>query len=142
MKLTVDEMMVTDVISVTPDMKLSDVANLMIRHLISGMPILDNLGRVVSIIGEGDTLRLAAEFGLDCRISHCLDRLPRKEQLITLSKSHQFTDAYALFLKHKFHRIPVVDSSGAIKGIVTRSVIMRLFVEAQIGKKIPARRPA
>jgi len=129
--LTIEDIMVKEVIRVTPDKKISDVAKLMIKHLISGMPITDNMDRVISIIGEGDTLRLAAELGLETHLSHCLDRLPSTANLITLTKQDKFTDAYAIFLKHKIHRIPIVDSNGFLKGLVTRSTILQLFVEAQ-----------
>lgn len=134
--------MVTQVIRVRPDQTLSDVSQLMIKHLISGMPVCDKLDRVITMIGEGDTLRLAAEFGLDATVAHCLPRLVTADKLITLTKQAKFTDAYAIFLKHKIHRIPVIDSNGMLQGLITRSMIVKLFVESKIGRKIPQRKGA
>lgn len=137
--LLVEEIMVTLVYRVTTEMKLSDVAELFIKHQISGAPIVDQMDHVISMIGEGDTLRLAATEGLEATISHCLPKLPQQSQIITLQKHSTFTDAYRLFLKHKFHRMPVVDGAGRIHGLVSRSTILTVFVEAHYGKKLPKR---
>ncbi|MGZ3721313.1 MAG: CBS domain-containing protein [Bdellovibrionales bacterium] len=133
----VTDIMVTAVFRVTPEMKLWEVAELMMRHLISGAPVVDSMDRVISVIGEGDTLRLSAAHGVEATVASCLDKLPAPEEVVTLQKFDSFTDAYRIFLKHKFHRLPVVDGGGALKGLVTRSTILQLIVEAHHGKKIP-----
>lgn len=138
----VTDFMVKDVFKVTPEMKLWEVAEMMMKHLISGAPVVDKLGRVISVIGEGDTLRLAAALGVESTVASLLDKLPAAEDVVTLQKFASFTDAYRIFLKHKFHRIPIVDGSGALKGLVTRSTILRMIVEAHHGKKIPDRHSA
>lgn len=131
-----EDIMVTKIYRVIPELTLFEVSELFIRHQISGAPVVDSLDNVISMIGEGDTLRLAAIHGLEAHISHCLPELPTQAALVTLAKHDTFTDAYRLFLKHKFHRLPIVDSNGRLQGLVTRSTILTLFVEAHYGKKI------
>lgn len=138
----VTDFMVKAVFKVTPEMKLWEVAELMMKHLISGAPVVDNLDRVISVIGEGDTLRLAATHGVETTVASLLDKLPAAKDVVTLQKFDSFTDAYRLFLRHKIHRIPIVDGGGTLKGLVTRSTILRMIVEAHHGKKIPDRQPA
>lgn len=128
--------MVTVIHRVTPQMKLREVAEMMIQHQISGAPVVDSMDQVISIIGEGDTLRLAAVDGLETPISRCLDRLPSIGALVTLKKDSEFLEAYRIFLRHKFHRIPVVSGNGRLQGLVTRSTILTMFVESHYGKKI------
>ena len=132
----VTDFMVKDVFKVTPSMTLLQVAELMMKHLISGAPVVDSMDRVISVIGEGDTLRLIAAHGAQATVSHCLPKLLPTKDLVTLQKFATFTDAYRLFMKHKFHRIPIVDGGGNLKGIVTRSMILQMIVEGQHGKKI------
>jgi CBS domain-containing protein len=138
----VTDFMVKVVFKVTPEMKLWEVAELMMKHLISGAPVVDNMDRVISVIGEGDTLRLSASHGVETMVAAILDKLPAPEDVVTLQKFDSFTDAYRIFLKHKFHRIPIVDGGGNLKGLVTRSTILRMIVEAHHGKKIPDRHSA
>jgi CBS-domain-containing membrane protein len=88
------------------------------------------------MIGEGDTLRLAAKYGLETQVSHCLAELPSTREVVALKKHDTFTDAYRLFLKHKFHRLPIIDGNGRLQGLVSRSTILTLFVEAHYGKHI------
>lgn len=132
--------MVTKVYRVTPEMKLWNVIELMIRHQISGAPVVDTLDQVITVIGEGAVLRLAASEGLDATVSHCLPKLTPTKKIITLERHHTFADAYKIFLKNYIHRIPVVDDNGRLKGIVSRGTILRLFLEAHYGKKLT--RPA
>jgi CBS domain-containing protein len=53
----VREFMTRDVITATPDMKISDVAQLMLDHKISGLPVVEE-GNVTGIITESDIFRL------------------------------------------------------------------------------------
>lgn len=132
----VSEFMVTKVITIKPEMTLGDVAELLIRHQISGAPVVDQVNRVMSIMGEGVTLRLAASEGLSATIAHCLPKLPNFNQIITLRKDSTFTEAYRLFLKHTIHRIPIVDGNAKLEGLISRSSILQMFVEAQHGRAI------
>lgn len=139
-KTTVAEIMTAAVHRVRPEMKISEVVELLTRYMISGAPLVDHLDTVLSVISEGDVLRLAAAHGLDATIASCMDQLPKAHRLITAEKHHTFTDVYKLFVKHSLHRIIVVDGNGRLHGLVTRADILRLFVEARYGKKI--QRPA
>lgn len=133
----VREFMVEKVISIRPEMTLGEVAELLIQHRISGCPVVDQANRVMSVVGEGAVLRLAATEGLGASIAHCLNgKLPNFNQIITLHKDSTFTEAYRLFIKHTIHRIPIVDSNSKLEGLITRSTILQMFVEAQHGKAI------
>ena len=139
-KLLVQDVMTTVVHRVKPEMKVHQVIEMLTRYSISGAPIVDQTDNLVSVLSEGDLLRLAASEGLDASIAHCLGHLPPTTKLITLQKHESFADAYKLFLKHSLHRIIVVDANGRLNGIVTRADILRLFVEARHGKKLPPRK--
>lgn len=134
--MTVQDVMTSPVHRVKPDMKVYEAVELLTRYKISGAPIVDQNDNVISIISEGDLLRLAATEGLETTIAHCLPKLPSIQQLITLKKDQLFADAYKLFLKHSLHRIAVVDGNGRLNGIVSRADVLRIFVEAHHGRKL------
>lgn len=136
----IGDIMVTKVFRVTPDMKLWEVAELFIKRQISGAPVVDQSDNVISMIGEGDTLRMAALHGLEVTVAHCLPEILQQKDIISLQIKSTFQDAYRIFLKNRIHRIPILDSGGKLHGLITRSTVLTLFVESHYGKKIP--RPA
>lgn len=139
--LLVQDIMTAVVHKVTPEMKVYQVIEMLTRYLISGAPVVDQNDKVISALSEGDLMRLAASEGLEATIAHCLSHLPPTKKLITLEKQQSFAEAYKLFLKHSLHRIIVMDGGGRLNGIVTRADVLRLFVEARHGKKLPDRKP-
>jgi CBS domain-containing protein len=131
------EVMAEKPYTIAPPMSLGEVAELFVKYRISGAPVVDSADRVISVMGEGLLLRLAAKYGLQALVLNCIGDLPPTKDLITLGRDNTFTEAYRIFLKHNIHRIPIVDSNGLLLGLVSRSSILKLFVEAHYGKKIP-----
>ena len=138
-KILVETFMVTPVYTVLPKMKLWEVTELFIARKISGAPVIDNLDRVISMVSEGTILSLAAKHGLEATIAQCLNELPTADKLVMLQRDNTFEDAYRTFLKHKIHRIPVVDGGNLLRGLISRSTILKMFIEAHYGKKLPNR---
>jgi CBS domain-containing protein len=125
--LKVEDVMTSTVHSVSPEMTVRDAIVLLTGHGVSGAPLIDALGKVISVVSEGDLLKLAATEGLEKALTFCLAKLPKTEKLITLRKSNTFSDAYRLFLTHPVHRIIITDGNGKLQGIVSRSNILRIL---------------
>ena len=51
------QIMTRSVITVTPDTTVLEAANLMLRHHVSGLPVVDRAGLLVGIVSEGDFIR-------------------------------------------------------------------------------------
>jgi CBS domain-containing protein len=77
------DVMTANVISVTPDMTIREVAKIFVENKISGAPVLDASGSVAGMISEGDLLR-RSELGTDER--------SRKSWLDLWSASHEARD--------------------------------------------------
>ena len=60
-KLTVDEIMTPDPITVYTSDTLAEVANIMLEHKVSGLPVVEPNGQVVGIITESDIFRLVVQ---------------------------------------------------------------------------------
>ncbi len=48
------DVMITHVITVSPNASIQDVAELLLENRISALPVLDNDGGLVGIVSEGD----------------------------------------------------------------------------------------
>ena len=54
--MTIEEVMTRDVITVGPTTPIHRAAQLMVEHGVSGLPVVDDDGRLVGIISEGDLI--------------------------------------------------------------------------------------
>ncbi len=125
--LLIEQIMVTDVKCVTPEMTVREVIDLLMEHSFSGAPVVDQMEKVISVCCEGDLLRLAASVGLDREISSILGKLPKREKLLTLKRSNSFSEAYQMFLNNHVRRIIVTDGNGNLQGLVSRSDILSIL---------------
>ena len=131
----IEKIMIANVHCVTLDMSVRDAITVLLKNKISGAPVIDVSRVVVSVVSEGDLLKLAASAGLDKKIGICLQKLIKNDKVVTLKRSDSFADAYKIFLTHPVHRIIVTDGSGKLQGIVSRSNVLRLLVDLSEGNK-------
>src|SRR5688572_16476139 len=54
---TVEEVMARDIIAVRPDTSLQTATELMLEHAISGMPVVDEEGRLAGMLSKTDLVR-------------------------------------------------------------------------------------
>jgi CBS domain-containing protein len=54
--MKIEEVMTRDVITVGPTTSIHKAAQLMVEHGVSGLPVVDDAGRLVGIISEGDLI--------------------------------------------------------------------------------------
>ena len=131
-RLLVEDFMTPVVFSVLPGMTVREAIHLLVSNKISGAPIVDSTLKVISVLSEGDAMKLAATGKLDLKISTFLDQLVPTDKLINVTKTHTFVHVYRLFLRNPVHRIFVTDGVGKIQGIVSRSNILGTFVHQNV----------
>lgn len=51
------DIMTRDLLTVTPKTNIRDIAQLLIDHKISGLPVVDEKGKVLGMVSEGDLMR-------------------------------------------------------------------------------------
>ena len=129
--MTVETLMTAKVHCLSPDMTIHEAIGIIINQRISGAPVVDKNRRVLTVVSEGDLLKLASKVGLDATVVSCFDRLVKSEQLFTLKKTDTFAHAYMKALAHPVHRFIVVDDRGHLEGIVSRSNILRVVYESK-----------
>jgi len=58
------DVMTANVVTVSPETDIMDIAKLMLEHHISGVPVVDAQNRLLGIVGEGDLIHRPEVFGL------------------------------------------------------------------------------
>ncbi|MFF4534722.1 CBS domain-containing protein [Streptomyces aureus] len=153
MTLIVGQVMTSEVVGAHRRMSFKDVARLLARYRISGLPVVDDDDKVVGVISETDLLRRqAAGSGRGPRARRLLPSLRRggaglraesgwagpgrpttAEQLmsspaVTVHPELRVADAARVMERHGVERLPVVDEEDRLIGIATRSDLLRVFL--------------
>jgi len=108
-----------DPITIGPQMKVGEVIELTRTHKISGLPVIDEKGRVVGIVTHRD---LRFETRLDLPVSRIMT--PR-ERLVTVPEGVTLEDAKALMHEHRLERVVVINERDELRGLVTVKDITR-----------------
>ena len=141
--MRVQEVMSRDVVTVTPETPLKEVARKLIELRISGMPVVGPGGSVVGVVSEADVLakeRIEYEDGgAIARLIHRPDPAQKAKlaarvageamtsPAITVEPYWTVPTVAQMMLEHGINRLPVV-RRGRLVGIVTRADLVRAFV--------------
>lgn len=120
---------ITDPIFLTENHTLQDAENLMAQYRISGVPI-TNDGKLIGIITNRDMI---FETDYEKKISEVMT----KDNLITAPENTTVEQAKEILKKHKIEKLPLVDSEGYLKGLITMKDIekVRMYPNAAKDEK-------
>jgi IMP dehydrogenase len=104
--------MIVDPVTCRPEQTISDALAVMARYKISGVPVVDEKGKLVGILTNRD---LRFETRVDRPISSRMTR----ENLITTPVGTTLEQAKALLHEHRIEKLLVVDRAGNLKGLIT-----------------------
>ncbi|GAA2655254.1 CBS domain-containing protein [Streptomyces vastus] len=143
----VGEVMTSEVIRARRETPFKDVAQLLARHRISGLPVVDADDKVLGVISETDLMhRQAAKAKRDRGGRFRLPALRRKARIaatkaraltagqlmstpaITVHPEQRVADAARVMERHHIERLPVVDEEDRLIGIATRRDLLRVFL--------------
>ncbi|HXM79242.1 MAG TPA: IMP dehydrogenase [Thermoanaerobaculia bacterium] len=104
--------MIVDPVTCRPEQHISEALHVMSRYKISGVPVVDDQGKLVGILTNRD---LRFETRLDLPISTRMT----KDHLITTPIGTTLEQAKELLHKHRIEKLLVVDRTGSLKGLIT-----------------------
>ncbi len=142
-KITVRRAMTMEVVTVKPGTDIQAAAELLTRHCISGMPVVDEKEHVIGVIGEADMLSLAGlrrEHGFKDVLRHMLgEPVPVRRKTgstvgevmstppITAGPDDDLKDVATILDERRIKRLPVVNDEGKLIGIISRADIIRFM---------------
>jgi len=104
--------MIVDPVTMTPDRPISEALAAMQRYKISGVPIVNDDGKLVGILTNRD---LRFEERLDLKIADVMT----KENLVTVPVGTTLSEAKKILQRHRIEKLLVVDKDFHLKGLIT-----------------------
>lgn len=120
------DIMTTHVVAVDVDDTIDYAVSLMVKHRISGLPVLDKQGRPMGVVSEFDLLELicAGQTEQD-RVCHYMSR-----GLYGVAETDSWVSVADMFRSKGVRRLPVI-RDGKLVGIVTRHDLMHAIRDAR-----------
>ena len=103
--------MIQDPITLSPDHYVSEALQIMAKYSISGVPITTQ-GKLVGILTNRD-LRF------ETNVNQPIKNIMTKENLVTAPEGTTLEQAKKILQKHRIEKLPVVNSKGELKGLIT-----------------------
>lgn len=104
--------MIVDPVTMTPDRKIHEALGVMKRYKISGVPIVQEDGRLVGILTNRD---LRFENRQDLTLAEVMT----KDNLITVPVGTTLREAEGILQRHRVEKLLVVDENYRLKGLIT-----------------------
>lgn len=104
--------MIKNPVTLKKDSKLGDAEDIMRRYKISGLPVVEENGKLIGIITNRD---LKYRKNLDESVSDIMT----KEKLITAPVGTTLEEAKDILLFNRIEKLPIVDEEGYLKGLIT-----------------------
>ena len=147
------DVMTHDVVSIEPDASIMQAVRLMMQHKISGLPVMDQSGRLQGIVTEGDFLR-RAETGTQRKRPRWVEFLLGPGRLAeeyvqtsgrrvsevmspdvhTASEDAPLERIVHLMERNRVKRIPIVRGDKVV-GIVTRANLLRALASLALAEQ-------
>lgn len=126
MDTVASDIMSNEVLTAREGITVEEALKLLINSRITGMPVVDEKGKMIGVMSEFDILSQIADeknmkseaFKQPAKFNRVLD---------TISEKAPLTEVIERFIVSKYRRLPVVDKSGRLMGIITRRDLMRVF---------------
>ncbi|MCI1676188.1 MAG: IMP dehydrogenase [Ancrocorticia sp.] len=115
--------MIQDPVTVGPDATLSQLDELCGKYRVSGLPVVDNGGKLLGIITNRDLRFIPEEDFPRLTVREAMTPMP----LVTAPQSATREEARALLARHKIEKLPLIDDEGRLTGLIT----VKDFVKTQ-----------
>jgi len=112
--------LIIDPVTLLENATIGDAMRLMRENKIGGIPIIDKNGKLVGILTNRD---LRFEDDGNRKVSEVMT----KENLITAPEGTDLKKAETILRNYKIEKLPVVDKSGKLTGLITYRDILQLY---------------
>ncbi len=116
------DFMSTPVTTIGRDQSIKSTMETLVNKRISGAPVVDDSSKIIGIISEYDLLLQGATKDL-------LSPIEYSSPAITISPTTTLKEILVILHKKKVKRLPVVDKSGNVLGIISRRNILSTLIK-------------
>ena len=122
---TIRDVMQADPIQIRRDDALRRALELLVENQISGLPVVDEAGRLVGVLSEKDLLKIFYEPD-----AHTVESLMSRDP-VSISADSQLVDVVGSLMANGFRRIFIHEGEKLV-GLISRSDLMPAILEALI----------
>jgi CBS domain-containing protein len=119
----VRDYMSTELITFTAEMEVMRAINELVKHKISGAPVIDKDGKLLGMLSERDCLNVGLVAAQDTCVAGPVSQF-MSNRVVTVEPDTNLTQLASMFLSNTFRRYPVVENDKLI-GIISRSDVLR-----------------
>ncbi|RMD46777.1 MAG: IMP dehydrogenase [Aquificota bacterium] len=112
--------MISEPITIKPDQTVKEALEIMANYKISGVPVVDEKGKLIGILTNRDLRFLHKK-----DYSKPVEQFMTKTPLITAEEGITLDEAVEILQKHKVEKLPVIDKEGKLKGLITIKDIVK-----------------
>ena len=123
-------------VTATPDMSVGEASDLMRREKVHRLPVLDKNKNLVGVITEKDVLYASPSPATSLSIhemAYLLSKLKVKDlmtrDVVTITEDTTVEEAARLMVDQDLSCLPVINASGKLVGIVSKSDMFRILLE-------------
>ena len=125
--ISIKSIMTKNVIAVSPNLPIYEALDLLMKHKISGMPVVDSNNHVVGILTEKDVLKILIDKNLHAK-NKVSDYM--SHEVISFSEDEDAINICKFFIKSHIRRVPILKDNKLV-GIVSRRDLVSLILEAK-----------
>lgn len=144
------EVMTKDVITVSKQATITDVARLLVEHKISGLPVVDEEGQLIGMVSEGDLIfqdkKLHTPAFLEIlggviylenpqRVANDIKKMTAAKvadimtaKVYSVKEDTPVADIATIMVERQVNRVPVVDQAGKLLGIISRQDLVKAMI--------------
>ena len=124
-QLAVRQFMSTDIITLQPDMDVLQAIHTLLKHQISGAPVVDTQGQLIGMLTERDCMKVALDAAFHQQSGGTVNDFMAKD-VFAINADEAIIDTVKRFYDGDYLRYPVVDGTGLV-GVISRSDAMRVI---------------
>ncbi len=145
--MKIKEIMIKDITSISPETGADEALDLLQKMQISGLPVIDENGKLAGMFTEKDILSYILPSYIEkvgrfiyeetpkptkkkfMELSKVKVRQLMRKDVVTTAEDTTLCEAARIMLTQKVRRIPVIDKSGKVAGIIARCDILKAFAK-------------
>ncbi len=125
--------MSTRLITIPPTTKVEDALKVLVNNKITGIPVVNSSGKLIGVLSELDIISQIMK-NEKIKSKDFSAEIAYSKKVASVTDSTSLDKVLKVFTDTKYRRLPVVNSTGKLVGIITRRDIMRLlFYRARMG---------
>ena len=127
------DVMVRDLITISPETPILDIHRLFVEEEIHGAPVVGDDGIVYGVVSTMDLLRIVRD-ELDSarpedRVESLTAEMAMTIDLVTVRPETPIEDVARMMVEHRVHRVLVTGEDRQLEGVITSFDLMRVIAK-------------